>query len=70
MASHQKLSYTVKQVRDLTGVGRSTLYLAMGNGELRAVKSGNRTLILAKDLQDWLDGLPEASPSTRPHSSA
>jgi len=58
-ARHQKLSHTVKEVRTLTGIGHSTLYRAMGNGDLRAVKLGKKTLILAKDLQDWLDGLPE-----------
>src|SRR5688500_16876293 len=55
----QKLSYTLKQARELTGVGRSTLYYAMRAGDLRAVKLGKKTLILAEDLHDWLVRLSE-----------
>lgn len=53
-----KLSYSTKEVCKLVGVGHSTLYKAIGNRELRTVKFGRKTLILAKDLHAWLDGLP------------
>ncbi len=53
-----KLAYTVKQVCKLVGISAATLYLILGRSELRAVKLGNRTLILAKDLREWLDKLP------------
>ena len=54
-----KLAYTVKEVRKLIGISHSRLYQAMQNRELRAVKCGHRTLIMAKDLQAWIDGWPE-----------
>jgi excisionase family DNA binding protein len=55
-----KLSYTIKEVCKYVGVGHSTLYKVIGNRKLRTVKLGNKTLILAKDLQEWLDSLPSS----------
>jgi excisionase family DNA binding protein len=54
-----KLAYTVQEVRKLLGIGHTKVYQAMKEGGLRAVKCGHRTLILAKDLQAWIEGWPE-----------
>jgi excisionase family DNA binding protein len=56
-----KLAYTLNEVRDLVGISRSAIYLALGAGDLRAIKSGRKTLVLAKDLQAWLERLPAKS---------
>jgi hypothetical protein len=40
------------------GIGHTKLYQAIGANELRAVKHGKRTLILARDLQVWLNNFP------------
>lgn len=53
-----KLAYTVNEVRKLVGVSTATNYKLLGSGALKAVKLGNRTLVLAKDLRDWLERLP------------
>jgi len=51
----------------ISGMGRSKTYEALGRGDLRAIKIGNRTLIdVAPGLQ-WMDSLPQAN--IRPHGA-
>lgn len=53
-----KLAYSIKEVIKLADVSRSMLYREINEGNLRAVKRGNRTLILAADLRDWIARWP------------
>jgi len=53
-----KLAYSVKEVIKLAAVSRSMLYREINEGNLRAVKRGNRTLILSADLRDWIARWP------------
>jgi excisionase family DNA binding protein len=53
-----KLSFTIKEVVSLLGVGRTTVYNAIAQKELKAVKLGSRTLILRDDLQSWMATFP------------
>ena len=53
-----RLAYSVTESCVAAGIGRTHLYELIARGELRAVKVGRRTLILAADLDEWLQGLP------------
>ena len=56
------LAYSIAEACSAARAGRTALYEAIRAGELRAVKRGRRTLVLADDLRDWLDNLPTVKP--------
>jgi excisionase family DNA binding protein len=48
------LTHTIPQAVERSRCGRSKLYEAIRQGDLAVVKLGRKTLILEKDLQEWL----------------
>ena len=42
-------------------IGRTKFYEMLKQGEIRVVKAGRRTLILADDLERWERSLPETT---------
>ncbi len=38
----------------LAGVGRTTIYAALTNGELKSLKIGTRRLIFVDSIREWL----------------
>ncbi|WP_082550046.1 helix-turn-helix domain-containing protein [Mesorhizobium sp. Root157] len=56
-----KLSVTVPEAVQLTGIGRSSLYKLFSEGKIIPRKSGKRTLVLVEDLKRYVENLPAAS---------
>lgn len=55
----EQLTYSIPDVSVRTGLGKTTVYKAISEGRLKARKLGNRTLILASELDKFLNSLPE-----------
>jgi len=73
-----KAAYSVREVAELLGIGRTSLYAAVSRGELKRVKLGKRTLFCAADLAAFLErlryndganGLTSPAPARAPASS-
>jgi excisionase family DNA binding protein len=65
MYSAEPFALSIPDVIRLSAVGRSTVYKAIGAGDLPIRKVGRRTIILASDLKSWLEQLPSPSPQER-----
>lgn len=55
---HSKIAYSIKDISQKIGVSRSTIYKAIADKQLRAVKCGHRTQVLTADLQAWVLSWP------------
>ena len=58
----QTVSVTIPEACKLIGISRSSLYEALADGKLHAVKFGNRTLIPYEELKRCIAALPEWKP--------
>lgn len=54
----EKLAYTIKELAAGFGISRSSIYRALSDGKLQAVKLGNRTLIMADVVREWIRSMP------------
>ncbi len=55
----KRLGYTISEVVEISGFGRTAIYDAIKDKRLRAKKWGRRTIVLAEDLEEFLKGLPD-----------
>jgi hypothetical protein len=61
-----QLAYDIEQAFGLAKIGRTSLYAAIRDGQLKARKFRRRTVILHEDLNAFLKGLPELSTDPAP----
>ena len=54
-----KLAYTIREVTENGGGSRTVVYEAIKSGKLKARKRGRSTIILAPDLAEYLQSLPD-----------
>ena len=55
-----RLAVSPAEAARLAGVGRTTIYKAIGSGALRSLKIGKRRLILTVSLSAWLENAQQA----------
>ena len=53
-----RLSLSIQEAAEATGLSKSYLYIAMKAGELEFVKAGARRLVMVSKLEAFLGGLP------------
>jgi predicted DNA-binding transcriptional regulator AlpA len=56
-----KLAVTIPEAVQMTGIGRTSLYLLIKEKKLTRRKLGKRTLLLVEDLERVVKSLPEAA---------
>lgn len=57
---YPQLAYSPTEAAKVLGIGRSTLFKLLANGDLSARKLGTRTLLSTDELQRYLASLPKA----------
>ena len=65
-APADRLAVSPAEAARLAGVGRTTIYEAIGSGTLRSLKIGKRRLILIVSLRAWLETSQLALDATAP----
>lgn len=66
-----RLSMTIKQAMEETGLGRRTIYELIGQGDLKSVKIGRRRLVNAKSLVEVISrGVNRLAKGTRVSATA
>ena len=56
-----RLLVSIADARAISGLSRSEIYRRMAVGDIRALKSGSRTLIVLRSLIKHLNSLPPAT---------
>lgn len=55
------IAVTIPKAGEILGLGRSTIYKLIKEGQIKPKKVGKRTLILVEDLRSFIKSCPEMS---------
>jgi excisionase family DNA binding protein len=61
MTAVEREALSISEACAAAGIGRTKIYQAITEGNLKARKCGKRTLILRDELRDFLASLPNAA---------
>lgn len=64
IAKPARVTYSVREVSEKLGIGKSTIYDAIGRGELLHVKIGSRVMIPRWVIDNMLQGQPIPADAT------
>lgn len=53
----EKVFYTVAEIIEITGLGRTKVYEEINSNALKAKKCGTRTLVTAESFHEWSKNL-------------
>lgn len=59
------LTVTISQAAHMLSLSRAALYKAIQRGDIRAIKSGRRTLLEVAELQRFIAALPAYKTASR-----
>jgi hypothetical protein len=62
----EPLLVSIPQTTQLIGRCTATIYELLGSGQLRGVKSDNRTLITMESIKEYVASLPSVQVAPRP----
>lgn len=65
MTAISKKGFTLPEAAEIASVGLSTLKAAIDKGELPKRYPSGRPIILASDLDAWLESLPTEAPNKK-----
>lgn len=59
-SSPESVCFSPSDAAKALGIGKSTLFVLLARGEIKAKKLGSRTLISAVELSRYVETLPDA----------
>lgn len=65
MTAGSKKGYTIPEAAAVASIGESTLKAAIDRGDLPRRYPSTRPIILASDLDKWLESLPTQAPDKK-----
>jgi excisionase family DNA binding protein len=57
----QREGLSISEASAVAGIGRTKIYQAISDGNLKARKCGKRTIVLREELRQFLASLPAAT---------
>jgi len=57
--SANRTMYSIPEIMEMSGLGRTKIYQEISDGYLRAKKIGARTVIPIEAYTDWVNNLPD-----------